>query len=88
MLIRRCGNCKEEYRYRETNEEGFTNGYCPECYYWIAHYNRYRRLYEKNPTNKNIMLMNICKKFIKAKQKEAERKEDFRIMSQRGGGYE
>jgi len=34
------------------------------------------------------MLMNICKKFIKAKQKEAERKEDFRIMSQRGGGYE
>lgn len=89
MLIRRCDNCKFEFGFRRTEMSGFTDGYCPECHFWISHYNHWRRRYDKNPTAINLIMKNICKSFIKDKQKPLllTENEDSRIMRKRGNLY-
>jgi len=90
MLIRRCNNCKHEYGFKETEETGFSNGYCQDCYFWVVHYNRWRRLYEKNPTNENLLMKELCESFLKDKRKPIllAENEDARLMRTRGGGYD
>lgn len=67
-LIRRCSNCKVELGFKESEINGFTDTFCPYCLYWATHFNRWRRKYEKNPTTKNLVMKDICEKFLIDKQ--------------------
>lgn len=64
----RCFNCGRTIGHKESLTKGISDSLCEECFYWAAHFNRYRRLYEISPTTNTKRLMEICRKKLEQRK--------------------
>ena len=70
MLIQKCINCGCVIGIKESDNDGTTGSFCDICLFWTIHFNHFRRQQEKKKSNTNVVIMEICKKFLIERQRE------------------